>query len=99
MVLLSVALLCVTLLSAGLTGLQCRYHADSWLASENSILCFVGPGLILLTAIAGVSTTWWITHEGLAAVTAGVLGGAVAIVATSVFLWVVLSRRIRGSRG
>ena len=93
----AVASICAVVLIAGLVRLACQYGSDSWITSDDAILCFVSPLLILLLAFGGVALGYRLTHGGLAAVPAEGWIGSTVIVAISFVIWAVLARRIRGA--
>jgi hypothetical protein len=91
----AVASTCAVALIAGLVRLACQHGSNSWITSDDAILCFVSPLLILLLTFGGVAFGYRLTHGGLAAVPAAGWIGSAVIVAISVLLWTVLARRIR----
>jgi hypothetical protein len=93
----SVASICAVVLIAGLVRLACQHGSDSGITSDDAILCFVSPVLILLLTFGGVALGYRLTHGGLAAVSAEGWIGSVVIAALSFVIWAVLARRIRGA--
>ena len=93
----AVACICAVVLIAGLVKLACRSGSDAWITSEDGILCFVSPVLILLLTFGGVALGYRFTHGGLAAVPVEGWIGSAAIIAISFPVWAVLARRIRGA--
>lgn len=91
----AVASICAVVLIAGLVRLACQHGSDSWIASDDAILCFVSPVLVLLLAFGGVALGYRLTNGGLAAVSAEGWIGAAVIAALSFVIWAVLARRIR----
>ena len=93
----AVACICAVVLIAGLVKLACRSGSDAWIASEDGVLCFVSPVLILLLTFGGVALAYRLTHGGLAAVPVAGWIGSVAIIAVSFPIWAVLARRLRAA--
>jgi len=96
-IMLTVAALCAIVLIASLVALLCRHPktASHWLVSDDAILCFVAPLMIMIVAFAGISAGWRITHGGFGAITVEAWIGAAVIVAAAVGIWILLSRKIR----
>ena len=96
-VMLTIGALCAILLIASLVALMCRHPktASHWIVSDDAILCFVAPVMIIIVAFAGISAGWRITHGGVDAVSVEAWIGAVVIIAAAVGIWVVFSRKIR----
>ena len=98
-VMIAVASLSAVLLIGGLVRLACRHRGDLWIVSDDAILCFVSPVVILLGTFGAVSIGWRVTHGGFAAVSLGAWIGAAAIAAVAFGIWRLLAARIRaGSR-
>ena len=94
----TVASLCIVLLAGCVLGLACRHLPETWITSDDVILCLVFPVLILIATFGGISLGWRITHGGLSEVaTSGWIGSAVIVAATLV-AWFVIARLIRGKR-
>jgi hypothetical protein len=93
----AVASLCAVVLIAALVRLACQHGSDSWINSDDAILCFVSPLLILLLTFGGVAFGYRLTNGGLAAVPAEGWIGSAVIAALSFVIWAVLARRIRGA--
>lgn len=93
----AVASICAVVLIAGLMRLACRHGSDSWITSDDAILCFVSPLLILLLTFGGVALGYRLTNGGLAAVPAEGWIGSAVIAALAFATWTVLARRIRGA--
>lgn len=91
----AVASICAVALIAGLVRLACRQGVKTWVTSDDAILCFVSPVLILLLTFGGVALGYRFTHGGLGAVPAEGWVGSAVIVAISFLLWTALARRIR----
>ncbi|MDH3321105.1 MAG: hypothetical protein OEO84_15655 [Betaproteobacteria bacterium] len=70
-IMFSVAALCAVLLVASLLGVACRYRKDLWFTSDDVILCFIAPPVILLGTFGALSIGYRLTHGGLAAVPVG----------------------------
>ena len=96
-IMLTVAAICAITLIASLVALMCRHPgtASHWLVADDTIMCFVAPLMIFIVAFAGISLGWRLTHGGIGAVSIEAWIGAAAIVAASVGIWTVLSRKIR----
>ena len=96
-VMMTVAALCAIVLIASLVALMCRHPKTEAhrLVSDDAILCFVSPLLVIIVAAAGISAGWRITHGGFGAVAVEAWIGVVVIVAAAVGIWVTLSRKIR----
>lgn len=96
-VILTIGALCTILLIASLVALMCRHPktASHWLVSDDAILCFVAPLMIMIVAFAGISAGWRITHGGFGAVSVEAWIGSVVVIAAAVGIWVLLSRKIR----
>lgn len=94
---ISVASVCLLAFGIGLVRLACRHRKDLWIASEDAMLCFVSPALILLCTFCAVSLGWRFTHGGFAAVSVGGWIGSLAIVLASIAAWRLLAPRIRES--
>jgi hypothetical protein len=90
----TVASICAVLLACKLIALACRHRTDLWITSEDAILCFVSPVMILLLTVAGVALGYRLTHGGLGAVSIGAWIGAVVIPVVFYALWRVLSARL-----
>lgn len=93
----AVASICAVVLIAKFVRLACQHGSDSWITSDDAILCFVSPLLILLLTFGGVALGHRLTHGGLGATPAEGWIGSAVIVAISFVIWVVLARRIRGA--
>ncbi len=93
----AVALLCAVLLVGGLVRVACRYRSDLWITSDDAILCVVSPVMILLGTAGAAALGYRLTHGGLAAVPVGGWIGSAAIATGSVFLYVFVAARLRGS--
>jgi hypothetical protein len=96
-IMITVTVLCAVLLIAFLLRVACRYRADLWFTSDDVILCFVAPTVILLLTFGALSVGWRITHGGIGAVPVGGWIGSVVIVAAAYGIWTVLARRLRES--
>ncbi|MDA1118155.1 MAG: hypothetical protein O2979_09130 [Proteobacteria bacterium] len=94
-ILISVASICAVVLIACLLALVCRHHKTLWIASDDAILCFVSPAVIMLATFGFISVGWRVTHGGFAAVPSGGWIGSAVIVAAAVATWFLLSARIR----
>lgn len=93
----AVASICAVVLLVGLVRLACRHGSEAWFTSDDAILCFVSPTVILLLTFGGVALGYRLTNGGLAAVPVEGWAGSTAIVAISLLLWTVLARRLRGA--
>lgn len=93
----AVASLCAVLLIGGLMRVACRHRADLWITSDDAILCAVSPAMILLGTAGAAALGHRLTHGGLAAVPVAGWILSAAIVAGSVFLYVFVAARLRGS--
>lgn len=96
-IILTVASLCAVLLGTCLLALVCRHRKTMWIASDDAILCFVAPVIILLATFGFISLAWRLTHGGFAAVSIAGWIGSVVIVAIFVAIWLLLAPRIRES--
>jgi apolipoprotein N-acyltransferase len=94
---ISVAALCGVLLIALLLRVACRYRKDLWFTSDDVILCFVAPSVILLGAFAGLSIGYRLEHGGLGEVSVAGWIGSVVIAAAAYGIFTVLARRLRES--
>lgn len=93
----AVASICAVVLLAGLVRLACLQGVDAWITSDDAILCFVSPVLILLLTFGGVALGYRFTHGGLAAVPVEGWIGSTLIAALAFVIWAVLARRVRGA--
>ena len=59
---ISVASICAVVLIACLLALVCRRHKTLWIASDDAILCFVSPVVIMLATFGFISLGWRVTH-------------------------------------
>lgn len=84
--------LCLSLL-----GLACRHRPDLWIVADDTILCFVAPALIALSAFGALSLGWRITHGGFWEVSGGAWTGSAVIAALLVGIWYVAAARIRAT--
>jgi len=98
-IMFSVAALCAVLLAALLLREACRHRKDLWFTSDNVILCFIAPAVILLGTFGALSVGYRITHGGFGAVSVGGWIGAVLVVAVAVGIWKVLAARLRAGSG
>jgi hypothetical protein len=70
-----------------------------WVASDDAILCFVAPAMILVATFGFISLGYRLTHGGLAAVSIEGWIGSAIVVAVFVGAWFPLARLVReGSR-
>lgn len=94
-IMFTVVALCAVLLIALLLRVACRYRPDLWFTTDDVILCFIAPTVILLWTFGALSVGWRITHGGFGAVSVGGWIGAVVIVALAFGIFTVLARRLR----
>jgi hypothetical protein len=93
-IMFTVATLCAVVLIALLLRVACRYRPDLWFTTDNVILCFIAPTVILLGAFGALSVGWRITHGGFGAVSIGGWIGATAIAGMAYGIWKVVSQRL-----
>lgn len=96
-IMLSIASLCAVVLGACLLALVCRHRETMWIASDDAIMCFATPAMILVSTFGFISLGYRLTHGGLAAVSIDAWIGSAVIVAISVAIWLLLAPRIRAS--
>lgn len=96
-IMLTIGALCAFVLIASLVALMCRHPktASHWIVSDDAILCFVAPVMIVIVAFAGISAGWRITHGGFGAITVEAWVGSAVIVAAAVGIRILLGRTIR----
>jgi len=94
---LTIAALCAVVLGSSLISILCRSPktASHPMLSDDILMCFISPALIVLVAFGIISAGWRFTHGGLSAISIESWVGAIVIVALSVAGWIVLSRKIR----
>lgn len=97
-VMLSVASLCAVVLIGGPLTLVCRHRPTMWIASDDAIMCFVAPVIIMFCTFGFLSLGWRLTHGSFAEASAQGWIGSGVIVAISVGIWILLARWIRAGR-
>jgi len=94
-IMFTVATLCAVVLIALLLRVACRHRPDLWFTTDDVILCFIAPTVILLGAFGALSVGWRITHGGFGAVSVGAWTGSAVIAGLAYGIWTVLARRLR----
>jgi len=97
-IMLTVASLCAVVLIAGLLALVCRHRPEMWIATDDAIMCFIAPVMIMFGTIGMLMMGWRLTHGGLAEVSAQAWLGSAVIVAIAVGVWILAARWIRAGR-
>ena len=82
-------------LAVCLLGLACRHCGKMWITADDTILCFISPGLIMLSTFGVLAFGWRLTHGGLSDVSIGAWIGSVIIVGLMVGAWFLIAPRIR----
>ncbi len=95
---LAVAALCASALLLGLLALACRHQPDGWFASENSVLCFATPIVMIFAALGIGSVAWLVTHWGAGSLTMDAMVSSGIVLASAIVLWRLLAPRMRRTR-
>ena len=97
-IMFTIAAIGTVLLAVSLLALVCRHRPDMWIAADDTILCYVAPGLIMLSTFGVLSLGWRITNGGFGGVPIGGWIGSAVIIGLLAFAWTVLAPRIRATR-